>query len=240
MELGTLQLAKLIVHEVPNRPTNGGGSPVIHSQVESALDAELRNYFREKIIASLQSAGFQVKFESHTPSPVPDLVSDYLLGKTSDFVSMSQRIADHLYESQTGVNSAGLLCLAEVALAGMRGIAILKVDKESAVRVEPVNLEGNSTFNLEHVRNLMLSQRTRVFKAGLFAVQPSPGISFEVHGTVSDNQRGYAPLTEVADFFLRRFLGCTLVGSPDVTTKQFFQATEGFIATEVSDPETKA
>ena len=240
MDLGPLHVTKVIVHEVPNRIIKGGGGQVVYSQIESDLDAGLRNYFREKIIASLGSAGYQVVFDPSSSSPVPDLLSDYLEGTSVDFVGMSKDIADHLYQSQTGVNSSGLLCVVQVAVGNMVGIAILKLDKEAAVRIEPVTLQGNSTYDLEHVRNLILSQRTRVFKAGIFVGSVTANKSIEVEGTVSDNQRGYAPSTEVADFFLKRFLGCKLLESPDFATKQFFHVTEGFIATDVPNPETKA
>ena len=61
-------------------------------------------------------------------------------------------------------------------------------------------LEGKSTFNLEHLRDLMLTQKTKVFTVGLFVQM---GNTLEsIDGAVSDNQRGYYPTTEVADFFL--------------------------------------
>ena len=240
IDLGPLQVSRVIAHDVPSRLVKGGGTSVIHSQVESQLNAGLRNYFREKIIASLKSAGFHVTFDPEASSPVPNLLSDYIRGKTSNFVAISQNLADHLYESQTGVNSSGLLCLAELEIGETRGIAILKLDKDAAVKIEPSTLQGNATYDLEHVRNLILSQRTKVFKAGIFVGLTQQANLIEVEGTVSDNQRGYTPSTEVADFFLKRFLGCKLVESPEVTTKQFFHVTEGFISQDVPDPEIKA
>ena len=237
MDLNTLSVNKVIVHEVPKRPTSGTGSPVVHSEVESQLNPALRNYFRERILGSLTSAGFRVVFEPGTSSPVPGLLSNYLQSGAVDFVTMSQQVATHLHQSQTGVNTSGLLCLAEVRVNSKRGIAILKLDKEDAVRIEPTNVQGNITYDLEHVRNLILTRRTKVFKAGLF--YEGIGDSGE-QGIVSDHQRGYTPSTEVADFFLKGFLGCSLLEAPDVATKQFFYATEEFIEQEVVDPEVKA
>ena len=238
--LGQVFVRRVIVHEVPNRPTGGREVQVVHSEVESRLDAELQNYFRERAIQSLRSAGYQVTSHPQTSSPVPNLLYNYLQGSTTDFIGMSQRVADHLYNSQTGVNSAGLLCVMEVDILATRGIAILKLDKDEAVRIEQTTFGGNVTFDLEHLRDLILTKRTRVFKAGVFVLQEDCANTPGVDGIVSDNQRGYTPSTEVADFFLKKFLGCTLVESPDVTTKQFFYATEEFIASEISDAEDKA
>lgn len=61
-----------------------------------------------------------------------------------------------------------------------------------------------------------------------------------IDGAVSDKQRGYQPKTEVADFFLKRFLGCQLLEAADITTKQFFNAAEEFINGHISDPARKA
>ena len=44
----------------------------------------------------------------------------------------------------------------------------------------------------------------------------------------------------MADFFLRKFLGCQLREAPEVTTKRLFQVTEDFIHEEIAEPEVKA
>ena len=238
IDLGPLVVKKVIVHEVPARTTKDGGS-VVYSKVESNLDDELRRYFREKIIQSLNAAGYSVIFLPETSSPVPELLNAYLQGHTNEFVGMSQDIATHLFQTQTGVNSSGLLCLVEVAVNGTQGIAILKLDKDTAIRIQPILHQGAPTYDLEHVKNLILSGKTKVFKAAIFLSQTATTHGGVLHGTVSDNQRGYAPLAEVADFFLSRFLGCTLAESPAVTTKKYLHSSENFFSNEVPDPERK-
>ncbi len=238
VDLGRLQVEKVIVHDVPTRPVRGGGQPLVLSEVESPLTQELKNYFREKVIATLNSAGYDVLFDPTSSSPVPSLVLDNLGNPGFDFVSMSRQIATHLYDSQTGVNPAGLLCLAQVSVGSHRGLAILKLEREAGVRLQQTRLGGKATFSLEHLRELMLTEKTKVFKVGLFVQKGATLASIE--GDVSDNQRGYHPTTEVADFFLKRFLGCKLREAPEVTTKRLFQATEDFISEEIGEPEIKA
>jgi hypothetical protein len=144
---------------------------------------------------------------------------------------MSQQMAMHLHASQTGVNPAGLLVVSSAVVDGNRALAILKLEKESGVRVhEDKTADGRRTLSMEHIRELMLTDRTKVFKVGLF--YPTTGGTVE--GLVSDKQRGYQPQNEVADFFLKRFLGCALKQLPPVVTQDFLQATEQFINDEVS------
>jgi hypothetical protein len=238
MDFGRLQVERVIVHDIPARFVRGGGEEPRYSQVDSRLNQEIRNYFREKISGTLHAASFDVNFDPASPSPVPALVLDNLGPNLEGFVSMSQAVGRHLHESQTGATSSGLLCVIQALLAADRALAILKLEREAGMRLEQTQVEGQQTFNLEHLRELMLTTNTRVFKVGLF-VQSGQELA-TIEGAVSDNQRGYDSGTEVADFFLRRFLGCLLKEEPDVLTKKVFQASEQFIHDHVPEAETKA
>jgi hypothetical protein len=237
LDLGRLQITNLIVHEVPQKIGGADLRPVL-SEIESQLDAELRNYFRERLTHTLATAAFDAVFDPATTSPVPGLVGLNLRDPAADFVSTSQQIAQHLHACQTAVNSGGLVVIMRCQLQSRATVAVLKLEKEAGIRVEQTTIDGKATFNVRHLRDLMLTQNTRVFKAGLF-VQAGPNPE-DVVGKVSDNQRGYLPDTAVADFFLRQFLGCRLVAEPRVATQQFFQAAERFINQSVADPTAKA
>lgn len=204
VDLGTLGIVSVIVHEVPERWATGPSAPPFLSEAESALTPTLQHYIRERIIGSLAKAAYEVLFDPSATSPVRSLTEDHLGPQTMDFVAMSQQMANHLYTCQTGVNSAGLLVVGSITLGGARALAILKLEKESGVRVrQDVTGEGRRTLSMEHIRELMLTDKTKVFKAGLF-FSTTDG---SVEGLVSDKQRGYLPQTEIADFFLRSFLG---------------------------------
>ncbi len=126
--------------------------------------------------------------------------------------------------------------MVSATLHGQRALAILKLEKESGVRVRQEATEGGPRIlSLEHIRELMMTDKTKVFKAGLFY-----GTDGTVEGLVSDHQRGYLPQTEVADFFLKKFLGCKLRQVPSAVTRAFLQATEGFINDEIRNATTKA
>ena len=237
-DLGSLQLDQVIVHDVPARKVGGGGAGPTYSDVESPLTTELANYFREKIAKSLASSAYAVELALPSDSPMPTLVQDQLGPRLKTFIAMSQEAAGHLYASQKGSNPPGLLILVAATVAGAPALGILKLEREDGVRVHPeTRSDGHHTFSLEVIRDLMLTERTRVFKAGLFVKN---GADASIDGLVSDKQRGYLPTTEVADFFLKKFLGCKLRESPEVTTKRFFQAAETFINEQVDDPAVQA
>ena len=235
----TLNVLRVIVHDVPQRFKNNAGQGVSYSQAPIELDNELRTYIQRKILGSLRSAGNKVVADIEADQTVPDLILDRLTNKTTDFVQMSRMMADHLHQSQTGSNPGGLLCVAEVILEGGPGLAIMKLAREQAVRIErQSDIQGRFIFDLEHVRDIILSDRSRVFKAALFTLDTDSYGLFS--GVVSDNQRSYTSTTMVADFYLRRFLGCKFAESPERVTKNVLDATETYIAKQVEDPETKA
>jgi hypothetical protein len=236
-DLGQLRVQKLIVHEVPRRLVGiSDGGPTL-SEIESPITQVVKNFFKEKIVRTLGSRAFDVEFDPATTSPVPELVFDNLGSRKRKFVAMSQEMANHLYSCQVGINPEGLLTVAQVTIEDIRALVILKLEKEEGVRVRQATTDGRMTLSVQHIHDLMLTGKTKVFKVGLF-VQEGDSLS-TIDGSVCDTQRGYFG-TAVAHFFLSQFLGCRLKERPDVTTKQFFEATESFINERVDDPETKA
>lgn len=239
IDIARLRVEKVIVHEIPERPVHAKTQPQpVLSEIDSTLTLELRNYFGERIKVGLSEGAFEVLFDIESKSPVPPLVLQFLTDDTGDFVAMSQAVAKHLYASQTGVNTAGLLIVMALAYGHDRALAILKLEKEQGVRVSHVTHEKKLTFDLQHLKDLMLTPRTRVFKVGLFV--PLGKTLDSIDGLLSDKQLGYRPRTPVADFFLTKFLGCKLREKADVATQQFFSASEQFINEKVDDPATKA
>jgi 37-kD nucleoid-associated bacterial protein len=232
VKLGTFRIMGLIAHEVPIRGSDGATGPIL-SEVETPLQPEWRNYFRERVTESLNRS-FEVEFTPDISSPVPELLKNYFISQTK-FVAMSQDVATHLYASQSRRNPSGLLVITRGQIEQddktVRALAILKLEKESGIRATQTKYEGKRTFAIEHLRDLMLTEKTKVFKAALFHESDDEPICSHV----SDNQLGYQPTTEIAAFFLR-FLGCKSKQDAQVATKRFLQASERFINGMVQDP----
>ncbi len=233
-DFGTLQVEKIIIHDIPWHKAGEKGTKPDLSEVESNLTQELKNYFKVKINGSvISSSAFNVIFNPTTPSPVPKLVCDCVNNGGQDFIGISQQIAKHLFEMQSGINSRGLLAFVECRLEGRHALAILKLEREEGVRLLTTTIGGKHTFNLDLIKELMLTGRTKLFKIGLFLQIGTTAATIE--GIVCDYQRGFAPTSEIADFFLSKFLGCQLTVDPDVATKRFFITSEQFFNEEVPE-----
>lgn len=231
--LSQIQINRIIIHEVPRHLRRDTESSPTYSEVESPLDAQLRMFFKEKLIETVgSSSAYEVEFDPSASSPVPQLVREFVTSPRAEFVEMSKRIAKHLHDAQGGANPGGLVTVIDCSLGTAKAIGILKLEKEEGVRLFQATHEGRRTFDVSYIRDLILTRKTKLFKVGFF----SPDSGGEVEGIVCDEQRGYMPRTEVAGFFLTTFLGCRLSEDPRVSTKGFFMAAQDFFNRELSDP----
>jgi hypothetical protein len=234
MQLTAFNPEHVVIHEVPKHRRGETGTGPDLSDLVDALDGDLQDYFRTKIIDTLVEKGHRVVAAQATESLVPDALAKALTGN-DNFLACSRDLAIALYNTQSGNNNAGLL----VALSGKidvtPALAILKLERLQGVRaVRETTDSGQRHFNLSHLRDLMLNERTRVFKAGVFVL----GTDGRPEGVVSDEQRG-SKQEEVATFFLDRFLGFELRVSAKAATKAFYYAAVDWINARVDDPDDK-
>jgi hypothetical protein len=232
-DLGQLKVEGVIVHDVPKSYAHAQtpSAPTL-SEVESPLNQTIKNFFHERLSVTLGSSAFEAEFTPGSTSPLPSWIGGLLATKPSDFVATSQAMAEHLHQTQDGTNPAGLLTVVRCKIGTKSAVSILKLEKEEGTRVQQQSLGGRKTLSVSHVRNLMLTEKTKVFKVGLFAK-----VAKKVEGMVCDTQRRQG--TAVAYFFLERFLGCRLKDEPEVVTRRFYSTAQDFINDEVEAPETK-
>lgn len=225
---------QVIVHEIPKHRRSEAGSGPYLSDVVDPLTGDVKDYFRDKIRDTLIEKGHQVRGDPDTKSGVPATVAEHLRGD-SDLLVCSRQLATQLYATQSGSNSAGLLIVLAGAANGSPALAILKLERQQGVRVmREMTANGQLHFNVSHLRDLMLNERTRVFKAGVFMLAADG----KLEGVVSDEQRG-SRQDEVAKFFLSTFLGCQLRVSATRATKSFFTGALDWINDRVEEPESK-
>jgi hypothetical protein len=238
MDITTLNIDQAIIHEITDRvlapPTP---QELILSNALSPLDDDLGKYFRARIAESLVQAAYPVVADPERTSPTPDLVYGHLCGDTPGLVETSQAMARHLFEAQQAVRSSpGLLVVTTGTLNTGACLAILKLKKQEGLNLARVGSQGAETYSMEHLRRLMLTNDTRVFKVALF---DSVGVTDvdDIGGLVSDKQRFSSPEKRMADFFLKTFLGCRLRDDPAQVTSKFYVSSERFINEKITDPE---
>ncbi|WP_411814426.1 nucleoid-associated protein [Dehalococcoides mccartyi] len=237
MQWPSLIVQRVIIHDVPSPTARSteAADPIL-SECESPSNTEVTTHMREKIVLGVKSRNtISAIVDPSTTSPVPDLVRS-VFESPEQFVPSSQRMAQHLHQIQNAVNSPGLLAIADCSLAGGRALAVMKLERDTGARINQRTVEGQRTFGIEVLHDLLLTQATRLFKIGVFLKDNGNNIQ-RVH--VFDGQTPYMEQSKVARFFLCAFLGCCLAEDPEVTTQKFFVASQEYFNDHVSDGTTQ-
>jgi hypothetical protein len=241
MDIKSFRIDEAIIHEITDRVLAPPTPPqLVLSNAPSPLDQDLKGYFQNRIAESLRLAAFPVVADPGRTSPTPDLVYRHFDGDEAGFVEISKAIAKHLFDAQARVRSSpGLLVVASGRLSSGTSLAVLKLQKQEGVNVERSGNKGRETYSVEHLRRLMLTNDTRVFKVAMF---DSDGVfsADDISALVSDKQRFSSPEKRMADFFLREFLGCRLRDDPAQMTSSYFLRGERFINERIVNPEKRA
>jgi 37-kD nucleoid-associated bacterial protein len=236
MNLDTFQIISAVVHDIPRGGSQG--ETVVLTDAPIALDDPLRAYFRRKIIQSIGLRGLDVVVDPDGAPCVRDSVAE-ILADESQLVAASQRVAEHLDAVQTGRNSAGLLTIILGEIDGQRCVSALKLEREQGLRFHiGTDDHGHRVVDLELLRELTLTDKTKVFKTSIFVVGDQPD-AHSMQGRVADDQRGRDDGVGVAVFYLSTFLGCQLKTSPEKATLDFVKATESFFNGHVANAERR-
>jgi hypothetical protein len=242
IDIASLEINKIIFHEVKKQKTGPHKEPPIFSDIESELDNRSKEIIKSRIILTINSPkSHEIIFSSISESPLPDLVKK-LLNKpdknllNEEFVTISKVIARHLNAIQTGVNPGGFVTVIIGKNKNFHFVALLKIERDEGVRLEETEREGKKTFKINNINDLILTKNTKFFKISLFLSENID--SGKYLGAICDNQ--LAGKKDYANFFLEDFLGCCLTEDPSLKTQDFFNTSMRFIQKFVEDPVDQA
>lgn len=239
-DIGSLEIEKIIFHEIKRQKKGPKKDPPVFSEIESDLDNAAKNVINSRIILTIGSPkSHDIIFSPDNSSPVPEIIKNLLKKRNSglpnvipDFVRTSKKIAQHLNEIQTGVNPGGFVTVIIGKNKKYNFVALLKIERDEGVRLEETERDGKKTFKINNIKDLILTKNTKFFKISLFL---SDNIEEgKYRGMICDNQ--LSGKTDYANFFLKRFLGCTLTEDPLIKTKDFFESSMNFFKQNVDDP----
>lgn len=231
-DAATLGVNELIAHQIPHRRKSDPIVDIEKSEAVPQVPQETLGFFTRRLVRTLNHRGQDVEIDqSRTELVMPPLMREYLTNEV-ELLEFSQHAAQHLYVSQTGSSSEGLLIACDLIHAGTPAIGVMKLDEEEGVVVEEQQVNGHRTLGVTVLDHLLLTDNTRVFKAGVFWTDGDALV-----GHVSDEQQGDP--VDIADYFLGRFLGCRLARRPHVLTRTFYDTVTSFISDQVADADKK-
>jgi len=225
-----LTLRRAIFHLVPVAKKGADKVSPLLMDEETPLNAENVHLIQERVKGTLSSThAFDVEFNPNNVTPVRKVVQEYFADPAgASFIAVSQELARTLFTVQKGYNSPGLLALLDCVLGSDRALGLVKLENEIGSRLFPEEADGRRHYSMEVLRDLFLTEGTRVFKSALFTP-----LQDEMLILVSDDQRSSLRVNEVARFFLEQFLGCRRIEVGHVVTKRFYSAAVEFLNSRV-------
>jgi hypothetical protein len=231
MDWDDFVVASTVVHYVPTS-RDVDDPRLLLTKAAIDLDAELTAYFAAKITGRLEYKSLEVVTDHERDQTVPDALAG-ILSNAAEVVTGSQIVAERLFDVQAGTNSSGLLGVFTGALGGRPCVAVLKLERQRGISfaIDP----ETGTVDLELLRNLTLTDKTRVYKTALFFA----GKDGDLRGYVADDQRTSASGSVVASFFLGRFLGCKPKEPAAELTYKFVKVVNESINADVDSAERR-
>lgn len=224
-DLTTLEITNAIVHDIPKHKKNDFSVTPTFSQRESSITDSLKLFFKDSIIKSLgRDRSFKICYDSSSLSPVQNHVNT-IIQSDSNFVNQSVKVGQHLYDVQKGYNASGILFILRCNLSGSQVCIIMKLERDGGAQLT-MNPDTKS-FDISEVQNLMLTEKTKIFKIALLINRDDFICDFD--GALMDYQINIKQSKELSSFFVSEFLGCKPFEDPKVTTQKFYNLTKTFI-----------
>ncbi|MFJ8976394.1 nucleoid-associated protein [Streptomyces sp. NPDC102282] len=231
-DFGDLVIDQAIVHVVPQRRRTDPSEPIALSEAPCNLSHDVRTALQARLRGVLASTGREVIENPDSKSTLPDYVYAFLTGE-SNLVDVSVDLVHLLRSSQTGVNSAGLLLVADARLGKDKALLIVKLEQETGMQATETVVDGLRTFDMKYLADLLFTEKSKIHKVALFS---ESGVGVErIEGWAADRQLS----GKMAVFFLERFLGCMQKNEPREVTRRFHDAATEWINSYVADPDTR-
>ena len=239
MDWGEFTVERAVVHYVPTEKIEaddgvGAGSSLMLTDAVIELDAGLKTYFRDKIATRLESKGMEVVADPDEQAQVVCDAVGEVLPDPDELVERSKVIATHLHTIQSKVNSSGLLAVVLGKVGETPCVCLIKLEPERGVRFAIDTVDGRHVVDLELLRNLTLTDKTKVYKTALL-FWDGTGIT----GWAADDQRTTATGQQVATFFLAKFLGCRPKLPAAQITYEFVKAASASFNEDVQSPKRR-
>jgi hypothetical protein len=174
-------------------------------------------------VQSLSSdKAFKICFDNdNETSPISWITNEVLESDGSSIVAQSKAITKHLFDIQVGYNAAGILVVIYGKVNSISTCIILKLEKDKGAQL---TLDPKTkSYNIAEIEDLMLTQKTKIFKVAMFIDRKSFGIRYD--GLIMDYQIDIKEKKEATTWFIEKFLGCKAFEDPKIATQRFYNHT---------------
>jgi hypothetical protein len=232
-DFARLKITRTVFHDVPNRPKTVETKPIL-ADLETKIEGGKAKILYDRITQVLGSKhAYGMRFSATPATNVPSDVRKFTSKDhtSAEFVAMSRELANCLFAQHNGATSSGLLCVMQVTVGPQSGLVILKLERQEGAEIKFSGEEGKRVFDFDVLENLILTDKTRLFKSAIFLRTDTGDDDFVLGGCDS---QGPGTSDDVARFWLT-YLGCELEEEPRVSTRKWFDACLAFANEQITD-----
>jgi len=240
IDLGRLRVEGAVFHQIPRKkplpgtPAPKNGPEVTLSTVESVLDDQLEAFLQSRINESMSGSAQPIVPDEERSQLVPDAVRESLDGGNSDIADRFDAAAHHLLETQHHTSPEGLFAVVRGHAGQTPILALVKVERERGLSFEVVDDRDGVRVEVVFEDGLVLTGKTKVFKAAIFYVSHTDASGTHIAGYVTDDQSGSSMYDGPSSlYWIHKFLGCRYSRDADVQTRAFAKAIERTIRTDI-------
>ena len=203
-------------------------------------------FVKGEIIKVMDRSAVNISFDDATTSQTPLLIKE-LFKKMSDengeekikmeiFVKNSKLMAQILNEEQDGRSPNGILAIFYGYLEKKHILIIAKLEEEKGLQINESTENNVFNIGIRVIEKILRLHRSNVLKVGVFSFEPKKENKNdpEIKGFLCDTQSRAE--SEVADFYLKDFLGCNYVHDSKKQTQDFFNASLEFFGADIDSP----
>lgn len=248
MELGSLEVDRIIIHQIYRRDEDGNKVAATQSHEFTLFDRAAMDAFKSRVRDALGegSKAVQMEIVNQESTDLASIINQMVSLPPEEFAVSSYDIARKLTDAQRTKAIPGGIVVVFLGRQGhpsKRFLGIIKAEIHSAYEKE-VN-KSTKEISLKFVEEVLLTPGTRLYKtAGFFEKIESDSSSTDLNNKwvvmVSDYQISQADGKAAAQYFYADFLGCGYPQTSARTTRQFYEASSEFISSMEIDPSDKS
>ena len=235
----------MILHEVFQRKDDKLPIPPRYGGHLIQLPTDAMDDFKTRVIDALgnNSKSMEMTISDGAAGSVPEISSRLIKANDSQFIQISQAIADQLTAKQIARTLPGGIVVVFSGTIGSPArpfLGIIKAETQSGFLRE-VKRGG---IDAAYLKDLFLTPAAKLYKIGLFVHFDSNADpkAFPIgwQAFVFDSHMSSANRDGAAQYFYEAFLGCVIPQNSSFLTKAFFDHTKEFIKRLSLPPEKRA
>jgi 37-kD nucleoid-associated bacterial protein len=240
-----LSVSRVILHEVFKRKDDRLVVPPRYGGHLIQLPADALDDFKARVIDALgnNSKSMEMTIADGSSGSVPEICARLIKANDTQFIQISQSIADQLAAKQIARTLPGGIV---VVFSGNIGspprpyLGIIKAETQSGFLRE-VKRGG---IDAAYLKDLFLTPAAKLYKIGLFIHLDNNADPKKFpegwQSYVFDSHMSSANRDGAAQYFYEAFLGCVIPQNSSYLTKSFFDHTKEFIRGLSLPPEKRA